>query len=47
MSELIRILWRNDAEEIRQTTEQALESHVIAFAAEKSRLENGRVIELS
>ncbi len=47
VSELIRILWRNDAEEIRQTTEQALESHVIAFAAEKSRLENGRVIELS
>ena len=46
VSEMIRILWRNDETEILATTEQALESHVIAFAAEKSRLEGGRVIEL-
>ena len=46
VSELIRILWRNDPDEIRDTTAQALESHVIAFAAEKSRLEGGKVIEM-
>ncbi len=44
--ELIRILRRNDPEEIRQTTEQALQSHLICFAAERSRLDGGRVVEV-
>ncbi len=47
VAELIRILWRSDADEIRETTAQALESHIIAFAAEKSRLNGGKVIEMS
>ena len=46
VSEMIRIIRRDDAEEIRSTTAQALESHLICFAAEKSRLAGGRVIEL-
>ena len=44
---MIRILWRNDAEEIRHTTEEALQSHLICFAAEESRLNGGRVVELN
>ena len=47
VSEMIRILRRNDADEIRETTEQALQSHLICFAAEKSRLDNGRVVEIN
>ena len=46
VSEMIRILRRNDPEEIRATTAQALDSHLICFAAEESRLSGGRVIEL-
>jgi predicted dehydrogenase len=47
VSELIRILNRDDAEEIRRTTAEALESHAIAFAAEESRLNGGKVVELA
>lgn len=47
VSEMIRLLQRNDPEEISRTTAEALESHVIAFAAEESRLNGGKVIELS
>jgi len=46
VSEMLRILWREDPEEIRTTTSQALESHLMAFAAERSRLCGGKVIEL-
>ena len=46
VSEMIRMLERNDPEEIAATTGQALESHLIAFAAERSRLAGGRVVEL-
>ena len=46
VSEMIRILRRNDPEEIRETTGEALQSHLICFAAEKSRLAGGRVVEL-
>ena len=46
MAEAIRLVRKGTAEEIKSTTEEALESHLIAFAAEKSRLEGGRVIEL-
>jgi len=45
--EMIRIIRRNDPEEIRQTTEEALQSHLICFAAEESRLNGGKVIELN
>ena len=47
VSEMIRILRRNDAEEIRETTEQALQSHLICVAAERSRLNGGRVEEIN
>ena len=47
VSEMIRILRRNDPEEIRRTTEEALQSHLICFAAEESRKNGGKVIELS
>ena len=47
VSELIRILRRNDADEIRETTEEALQSHLICFAAERSRLAGGTVVELN
>ena len=46
VSELIRIIRRNDPDEIRETTEQALDSHLICFAAEKSRLAGGAIVEL-
>ena len=46
VSEMIRILRRGDAEEIRQTTEEALQSHLICFAAEDSRLSGGKTIDL-
>ena len=36
----------SDPEEIRRTTEEALQSHLICFAAEESRLNGGKVIEL-
>ena len=47
VSEMIRILRRNDPDEIHDTTEQALQSHLICFAAERSRLNGGRVEELN
>lgn len=47
VSELVRILRRGDEEEIRQTTEESLQSHLICFAAEKSRLSGGKVIEIN
>ena len=46
VSEMIRILRRNDPDEIRQTTEEALQSHLICFAAEESRLNGGKVVEI-
>ena len=46
VSEMIRILRRNDPDEIRAATEEALQSHLICFAAEESRKDGGRVIEL-
>jgi len=47
VSELIRILRRNDPDEIRNITEEALQSHLICFAAEESRLSGGRVVDLN
>ena len=47
VSEMIRMLRRNDPDEIRETTEEALQSHLICFAAEKSRLAGGAVVELN
>ena len=46
VSEMIRILRRNDPEEIHHITEEALESHLICFAAEESRLNGGKIVEL-
>ena len=46
VSEMIRMLRRNDPDEIRDTTEQALQSHLICFAAEKSRLAGGRLVDI-
>lgn len=46
VAELIRLLRKGDADEIRATTEQSLASHLIAFAADRSRLAGGKVIEL-
>ena len=46
VAEMIRILRRNDPEEIRLTTEEALQSHLICFAAEESRLAGGKTIVL-
>ena len=46
VSEMIRILRRNDPEEIRRTTEETLQSHLICFAAEESRKNGGKVIDL-
>ena len=46
VSEMIRILRRNDPDEIHDTTEEALQSHLICFAAERSRLAGGAVVEL-
>ena len=47
VSEMIRILRRNDPDEIRETTEEALQSHLICFAAEKSRLAGGAIVEIN
>ena len=47
VSELVRIVRRADEDEIRQITEESLQSHLICFAAEKSRLAGGKVIELN
>ena len=47
VSEMIRILRRNDPEEILETTEEALQSHLICFAAEESRLAGGKVVEIN
>ena len=47
VSEMIRILRRNDPDEIRETTEEALQSHLICFAAERSRLAGGVMIEIN
>jgi len=46
VADLIRLLRANDPASFRRVTEEALASHLIAFAAERSRLANGRVIEL-
>ena len=46
VSEMIRILRRNDPDEIRETTAEALQSHLICFAAERSRLAGGAVVEI-
>jgi hypothetical protein len=37
---------RGDEDEIRQITEESLQSHLICFAAEKSRLAGGKIIEI-
>lgn len=47
VAEMIRILRRNDADEIRETTAEALQSHLICFAAEKSRLSGGAIVEIN
>lgn len=47
VSEMIRLLERNDEEEIRATTREALQSHLICFAAEKSRRHQGAVVEIN
>ena len=45
--ELLRLLRSGDRAEMKRVTEESLESHIIAFAAEKSRLEGGGVVELN
>ena len=47
VAEMIRILRRDDADEIRETTAEALQSHLICFAAEKSRHNGGAVVEIN
>ena len=47
VSEMVRILRRNDENEILQTTEEALQSHLICFAAEESRLNGGQIVEIN
>lgn len=47
VSEMVRMLRRADPDEIRETTEQALQSHLICFAAEKSRLDGGAIVEIN
>ena len=47
VSEMIRILRRNDPEEIREITAEALQSHLICVAAERSRLAGGTVVEIN
>ena len=47
VSELVRIVRRGDEDEIRQITEESLQSHLICFAAEKSRLAGGKIIEIN
>jgi hypothetical protein len=47
VSELVRIVRRGDEDEIRQITEESLQSHLICFAAEKSRLAGGAVVEIN
>ena len=46
VSEMVRMLRRADPADIRETTEQALQSHLICFAAERSRLAGGRIVEI-
>ena len=46
VSEMVRMLRRADPDEIKETTEQALQSHLICFAAERSRLAGGRIVEI-
>ena len=46
VAEMLRILCRNDPEEIARVTEEALQSHIMAFAAERSRLAGGQVVEI-
>jgi len=46
VAEMLRILRRNDLDEIRRVTDEALQSHAIAFAAERSRLSGGQTVEL-
>lgn len=47
VSEMLRLVTCGNADEIRDTTVQSLESHRIAFAAERSRLNGGMVVELT
>lgn len=47
VSEMIRILRKNDTEEIRSTTEESLQSHLICFAAETSRRRGGVIVEIN
>ena len=47
VSELVRIVRRGDEDEIRQITEESLQSHLICFAAEKSRLAGGKIVEIN
>lgn len=47
VSEMIRILRRNDPDEIREITAEALQSHLICFAAERSRLAGGAIVEIN
>lgn len=44
--ELLRLLRNGSAEDKKSVTEQSLESHLIAFAAEESRLSGGKVVTL-
>lgn len=46
MAEMIRLVRRNDEAEIRRTTEAALMSHLISFAAEESRQKGGAIVEI-
>ena len=46
VAEMIRLLRRNDPDEIRDITEQSLQSHLICFAAERSRLAGGKIVEI-
>jgi len=46
VADLVRLVRANDPAAFRRVTEEALASHLIAFAAERSRLADGKVVEL-
>lgn len=46
VSGMLRMILRGDRDEMRRTTEESLEAHLICFAAEKSRLAGGAPVAL-
>ena len=46
VAEMLAKLRRGDQDEWRRTTEESLESHLVCFAAERSRLAGGKLVEI-